>query len=231
MIEKIVGLLESIDKSEVDIENIRYTYNDIPVPSVTQILSKCIAEEYLIKWANYLGFKRIKYKDQVGLAATIGTDAHNAIEAYLKDKIECISVPFKSFRLWWDMLCANNEVEIIGIEEQMVLPYCSGTYDILLKINGRIFLVDLKTSNHIGYKYFIQLAAYRHMLYKTKGINIDGCLILQVDKEEPSFEEFTLDFSIPEHYQFIEHCAFTFMSLALSYYNINKAESMFKQIF
>lgn len=231
MVDKIVNLLETIDKSEVKMDKVRYTYDGIPVPSVTQILSKCIAEEYLIKWANYLGFKRIKYKDQLGLAATIGTDGHNAVEDYLVNGIECENICYKSFRIWWDALCKNNTVEIIGIERQMLLPYCSGTYDILLKINGKIFLVDLKTSNHVGYKYFIQLAGYRHMLYKTEGINIDGCLILQLDKEIPSFEEFTLDFSIAEHYEFIEHCAFTFVSLVLSYYNTNKAESMFKQIF
>lgn len=231
MIDQLIEVINGIDKTMVKIDRVRYTYNGIPVPSVTQILSKCIAKEYLISWANYLGFKRIKYKDQLGLAATIGTDGHNAVEAYLKDGIECENVCYKSFRIWWDLINTNHSVEILGMEEELVLPYCSGTYDILLKIDGKIFLVDLKTSNNVGYEYFIQLAAYRHLLYKVKGINVDGCLILQMDKETPSFEEYSLDLSNQEHYNFIEHCAFTFVSMAISYYNINKAETLFKQIF
>lgn len=231
MIEELISVVNEIDKTQVNISKVRYTYNGIPVPSVTQILSRCIAKDYLIGWANYLGFKRIKYRDQVGLAATMGTDGHNAVEAYLRDGTECDNICYKSFRIWWDILTTSHTVEIIGMEEELVLPYCSGTYDLLLKIDDRIFLVDLKTSNHVGFDYFIQLAAYRHLLYKVKNINIDGCLILQLDKESPSFEEFALDFTNNDHYNFIEHCAFTFMSLVLSYYNIDKAESMFKQIF
>lgn len=230
MIDQLITLLDNVDKN-IHIDKIRYTYNDIPVPSVTQILSKCIHEDYIVQWANFLGFKRIKYKDKLNEAANIGTNGHNAVEKYLKEGIEVDNVCYKSFKIWWDMINANNTVEILSIEEQMVLPYCSGTYDILIMINGRIYLIDLKTSNHVGYKYFIQLAAYRHMLYITKGINVDGCIVLQLDKEDPSFEEFTLDFSIKEHYDFIEHCAFTFMSLALAYYNITKAEATFKQLF
>lgn len=231
MIEELISVVNEIDKTQVNISKVRYTYNGIPVPSVTQILSRCIAKDYLIGWANYLGFKRIKYRDQVGLAATMGTDGHNAVEAYLRDGTECDNICYKSFRIWWDILTTSHTVEIIGMEEELVLPYCSGTYDLLLKIDDRIFLVDLKTSNHVGFDYFIQLAAYRHLLYNVKNINIDGCLILQLDKESPSFEEFALDFTNNDHYNFIEHCAFTFMSLVLSYYNIDKAESMFKQIF
>lgn len=231
MIKKLIQVLEESDKSSVNISKVRYNIDGTPIPSVTQIIGKCISEEYLMGWANYLGFKRIKYKDQVGLAATIGTDGHNAIESYLSTNAESDNMCYLSFRVWWDMLTSTHVVKILGMEEELILPYCAGTYDLLLDIDGRIFLIDFKTSNHVSYKHFIQLAAYRHMLYKVKNINIDGCLILQVDKETPSFEEFALDFANAEHYSFIEHCAFTFVSLALSFYSINKAEGMFKQIF
>lgn len=231
MIDRIIELLDSIDKKDVTVDTTRYSIAGVPIPSATQILGKCIAEQYIINWANYLGFKRQKYKDVIGLAATIGTDAHNSVEVYLRDGVECSNIGYLSFRIWWDELNRNHQVAIIGIEEALILPYCAGTYDILLSIDGKIYLVDLKTSTHITYKHFIQLAAYRHMLYVEKNINVDGCLILQLDKEVPSFEEFILDFHNPEHYAFIEHCSFSFLSMALSYYNINKAESMFKQIF
>ena len=231
MEEKILELLNMVDFYEIKPEKIRHTYKGIPVPSVTQILSKCIHEDYIVNWANYLGFKRIKYKDELNRAAEVGTIGHNAIERFLKDGSVSDNIPYLGFKLWWDIITSSNNVEILGIEEEMTLPYCGGTYDLLLSINGLPFLVDLKTSNHISYKYFIQLAAYRHMLYKTKGINLNGCIVLQVNKNEPGFNEYLLDFNNISHYQFIEHCTVTFLNLALSYYNIYKAESLYKQIF
>lgn len=235
MFSEIEKKLEEISVDTTGIktkESHNYNYFGVAVPSVTTILSKCIHEDYITNWANYLGFKRIKYKDELNRAALAGTNGHNAIEKFLKDGVDDLeSIPLQSFKIWWDMITSTHKVEILGMEEKITLPYCGGTYDLLLKIDDRIFLVDLKTSNNLSYKYFIQLAAYRHMLYKARNINIDGCLILQVDKAIPSFNEQVLDFAIDEHYQFIEHCAFTFISLVLAYYNIHKAEYMWNNIF
>lgn len=231
MDEKLLELINGIDFSEIQPEKIRHKYKGIPVPSVTQIISKCIHEDYIVNWANYLGFRGIKYKDEMNRAANIGTEGHNAIESYLKDGSVSNNIPYLGFRLWWDIINSNNTVEVLGIEEEMVLPFCGGTYDLLLSVNGLPYLVDFKTSNHVTYKYFIQLAAYIHMLYVTKGINARGAIVLQVDKTEPGFNEYLLDLSNITHYQFINHCCSTFLSLALAYYNIYKAESLYKQIF
>lgn len=225
---------EAIDSEWHDVKvkgNHHYIYDNRAVPSVTTILSKCIHEDYLMNWANYLGFKRIKYKDRLQEAADMGTDGHNAIENYLRNKVESENICLQSFLLWWNMINESNTVEVVDMEHSMVLPYCGGTYDILLKINDRLFLVDLKTSNKLSYKYFIQLAAYRHMLYKLENINIDGCVILQLDKYTPYFVEQALDFTIESHYDFIEQCAFTFISLVLAYYNIYKTEADWGKLF
>ena len=40
-----------------------YHYNNIPVPRVTEILGKTIHEDYIVKCANYLGFKHLNYQD------------------------------------------------------------------------------------------------------------------------------------------------------------------------
>ena len=76
----------------------------------------------------------------------------------------------------------------------MVCEWFGGTYDLLLKINGCLFLVDFKTSNHVTYKYYMQLAAYSYML-KQQGIYISGVIILQLAKTSPRYNEFVLDFS------------------------------------
>lgn len=223
--------LESINFN-INIKNTTYSYDGINVPRVTEILSKMIHEDYLMSWSNYLGFKRIKYKDELNKAATIGSDTHSAIDEYLKNKEENkYNVSFQAFLLWWNMLILNNNVEIIGQEETLVCQWFGGTYDLLLKINDKIYLIDFKTSNHITYKYFLQLAAYRHMIYINKNINIDGCIILQLDKKDVTFEEFVLDFSNIDHYNFIEQCLQSFLSLVYSYYNISYTENLYKQIF
>jgi predicted RecB family nuclease len=113
----------------------------------------------------------------------------------------------------------------------MSCQWFGGTLDALLKIGNSIYLVDFKTSNHITYKYFLQLAAYRYMLRVIEGINIDGVIVLQLDKDEPGFNEYLLNFYIQQHLEFINHCETTFLSLLYGYYNIQQSERMFKTIF
>jgi hypothetical protein len=92
-------------------------------------------------------------------------------------------------------------------------------------------MVDFKTSNHVGYKYFMQLAAYRYLIYIKKNINLEGCLILQFDKEEPNFTEYPLTFSNPDEYEFIENCYRAFMGVVYSYYNAKLCQRQFGLMF
>ena len=100
-----------------------------------------------------------------------------------------------------------------------------------MNIGGKIYLVDFKTSNHVTYKYFLQLAAYRFMLRVVEGINVDGVIVLQLDKAEPGFNEYLLNFDNLEHLNFIEQCERTFLSLVYGFVNIRYTEMLFNQIF
>lgn len=221
-------------KTPIKIQEPTYTFQGTPVPRVTEILS-FIDMEGLLGWANYMGLvKRRRYSEIMEEAANIGSIAHGNIEKYFSDQKDYIdenSMAFKAFLKWWGKLTTQNQVEILGQEESLVCQYFGGTYDMLLKINGRIYLVDFKTSNHVGYKYFMQLAAYRYMLYHMKGINLDGCLILQLSKVREDFNEFTLDFALPKDYQYIEECTRAFFSLVLCYYNVQVVKSGFNSRF
>ena len=168
----IQDLLNQIDY-EIKIDNSNYYFNSKQVPRVTDIISKSIHEEYLMKWSNYLGFKHLSYVEELNKAAEYGTLVHSAIENFLKHNISSDNVSFKAFLRWWNIVNASNEVRIIGEEESLVCEWFGGTYDLLISINNKIYLVDFKTSNHVGYKYYLQLAAYRYMIYKNKNINIE----------------------------------------------------------
>ena len=227
----ITQLLDTVNFEAVEASN-KYKYNDRFVPRETSIISEMMHSDALMYWANNLGFKGIRYRDFMNDAAKIGTAAHHAIEIFLKEKLSCTNnIPFLGFKSWYDTLVSgNNKIEIIGVEEHLVCKWFGGTYDALFTINGAYYLIDFKTSNHITFKYFLQLAAYMYML-KEKGIILSGVIVLQLNKEEIGFNEYLLNFSIPEHKQFIDNCMNTFFSLVYAYYNVKEVEEMYENIY
>ena len=220
-------------KHPISIDNSEY-FNKYgkKVPRVTDILSNTIHSDALMYWANSLGFKRIKYKDALEQAADIGTKAHSAIEHFLKENQISDNICFLGFMKWYETITKeNNNVKIIYSEKSLVCDYFGGTLDCLIEINGKKYLIDFKTSNKITYKYFIQLAAYRYMLREVENINVDGTIILQLNKAGIDFEEYALIFDNPDHLNFINYCEECFFALLNSYYNIKFVESEYNKIF
>ena len=223
-------MLNDID-IKMNVKSSNYTFNGYKVPRVTEILG-FIDTQDLLGWANYMGLKHQKYRDIMNEASSIGTRAHNNIEKYLKgEKVVVQSTAYEGFLLWWNQITAENKVEVLGQEETLVCEYFGGTYDMLMSINGKVYLVDFKTSNHVGYKYFMQLAAYRYMLYRCKGISISGCIVLQLDKNIPGFQEYLLNFENKDEYDFIESCTRSFFSLVGTYYYVYDSKTRFTDIF
>lgn len=216
----VEDLLHELD-FEIKPDSNVYQYNGIYVPRVSEILSATIHEEYLLKWANSLGYKHINYLNKLNESANIGTETHKCIEEFLNSGIKSDLIPFNSFIKWWEII-TNNKTNVLATEQSLVCRWFGGTYDLLLEINDKIYLIDFKTSNRISYKYWIQLSAYRYMLYNTKGINIDGCIILHLDKNTPSFDEYILHFDDIDHLNFINRCTDTFFSMVYQYYNIKQ---------
>ena len=217
-------MINKLKKMKINIENedSSYEYNGTIVPRVTHILQTFNEDDRLMYWANSLGFRRIKYKDALNRAATIGTHIHNGIEKYIEtnsylviddihsnarhENFSEIDNGIRSFIEWYDDISKSNNIEIIDMEQKLVCCWFGGTYDCLIKINGKIYLMDFKSSNHVSYKYFLQLSAYIYMLKLIKNIDVEGCIVLQVDKNEIAYEEYVLDFAVAEHKYFINQC-------------------------
>lgn len=212
------------------------------VPRVNDILSAMLHEDYLMKWSNAIGFKHKSYKDTLESAAYVGTCVHEAIENFLSNDTDIdydsisnnerskVYNAFNSFKEWWSII-KKTAYRILFQEKSLICKYFGGTLDLLIEINGKIYLVDFKTSNHSSYKHFLQLSAYRYLLKECENIEIDGCIILMLDKNEFTFTEKVLDFSIPEHIQFIDNCEECFLSLVYSYYTRGIVETQFNDIF
>ena len=234
-------LLENIGFNII-VKDSNYEYNGKVVPRVTHILSSMLHEDSLMIWSNNIGlYQRKKYKDTLEMSATIGTHTHNGIEAYIKDdiysldlshlppsSINSINNGIESFKYWYDNITKSHNVEVVGIEQPLSCEWFGGTYDFLVRIDGKLYLVDFKTSNHISCRYFYQLAAYKYML-SLQGITIDGCIILQVSKSNIGFNEYLLDLNNQKHKKFLDDCTECFFSLVYAYYNRLYTENEFKE--
>ena len=223
-LEDLVGLhIESYFESP-------YEVNGHPVPRVTEVVSKMIEEQSIIQWANSLGFKHQSYRKTLEGLAQIGSLTHHAIDLYLNGNEippETPQFPMDSFLLWWmNIIQAGGKK--IATEQTLVCDLYGGTYDLMMEVGGRTYLVDFKTSNHITYKYWLQLAAYAKILREQQGLLIDGAVILQISKHHVCFREYILDLHHQPHIDYFDACERTFMSLLYSFYHIKYLERRFK---
>ena len=235
-------LINLLDSSQVVVNkgsNSQYTYNGIIVPRVTEIISKCIHSDSLMYWANSLGFKHKSYKKTLDYSAQIGSQCHETIDAFItsefnyetpSDMFRDSRFAYESYLKWWNDITLNNIVKVIYHEYPLICKYFGGTMDGLYEINGKKYIVDYKTSNHVTFRYFLQIAAYRYILRTELGIETDGCIVLQLSKNDISYNEYVLNFCIPEHLQYINDCEMAFLSMVFAYYNISKVENDFNNI-
>lgn len=212
-----------------------YVSNDgVSVPRVTEILSSSIHEDFLLKWSNSLGFKHISYTKFMKDAADKGTYSHYMIEKFLKngcmlEDIDTFEIPnyyrptvestFAGFMKWWaDLHVIYKDVELVYSEKKLISNYYGGTCDCVLKLDGKYWLIDFKTSNHVNFKYTLQLAAYRELLKTCENIEISGCIILMLDKTEYTYKEYRIDIDKYEyHRQYMDKAIELFDILAIGY--------------
>lgn len=186
----------TFDNDEVKIGT--YVHGENKVPSVTQVLSH-INEDYIAQWANSLGFKGIRYRRELNRYAVEGTRVHGEIEHFLTEDL-CMTDPvdktmgFMSFIQWFNDMGyeRNNLIEPIMLEKSLIGKYFCGTIDAVMRIGNEVHIVDYKTSSNIGYKYFMQLSAYRYLLEKI-GIHVDKLTVLQLNKFESKYKQYTID--------------------------------------
>jgi len=127
----------------------------------------------LIHWAWDLGNRGIDYRKARDQAADIGTIAHFLIECFLHNHeadlsefsaadIEKAQMAFRNFKTWWDgegLTIIEPEVQLVS--EQWLF---GGTIDAPSRDkDGKIVLLDWKTSKGIWPSHKFQLAAYEQL--------------------------------------------------------------------
>lgn len=243
-----IFLLDTLDEKYRDKHFDYYSYQNIGVPRVTHILNQCVNKDFLIAWAAKLG--KQKYFFEKNKATTIGTRTHELIEEYLTtgrfaenifyktppSMKKNVSIAFDNFKEWMNTLASKGYFisDIIAIEKQITCPYFGGTIDCICRINGKVYIVDFKTSKQISPEYLLQVCAYTWICnsgYIPNIPHIDGVGIIRVDKESKhKFEDLFLNYNIPWQADIIDNYIKDFGVLLQSYYTIINMEKEFSNI-
>lgn len=228
-------LLDTIDDDYREKYFNIYNFYGLGVPRVSEILKETINKEYLTIWAAKIGSQQMAIEKN--RATTIGSRVHSMIEHYLttgEDKdlsymtapslMKFIKTAYKNFKNWVSYIesLGYHIEEIIAIEKPIICPLYGGTIDCILRINGKVYIVDFKTSKQISYEYIIQTCAYMWAVnngYAPDLPHIDGIGIIRIDKENSKFEDLFLNEYIPEQAQIINHYYNGFGSMLSSFYN------------
>jgi hypothetical protein len=136
-------------------------------------------------------------------AGGIGTIAHGMAERFFNEWISfgkppedirifapnnCNPASIASARAFQKWTEKNN---IIPIVSEIIVghdDYSAGQVDLIVYINGKLTLCDIKTSNGIDESYRYQVAAYKYMWEYMTGIKIESCKILHLSKDYDKFE-------------------------------------------
>ena len=155
-------------------------------PSATTILEAYPKPYALLQWMKEAGSKADEIRDAAGRR---GSAVHQLTEDYDND-LECNLLgengqpnysmeEWAMFERYVDFTAALNPTHQL-IEQQVLSPRLkfAGTIDRVCLINGKRYILDIKTSNGVYNSYWLQVAAYQQALLKEAKVKTDGVAIL-----------------------------------------------------
>lgn len=159
-----------------------YEVNGFWYPRVTSICG-IIAKPGLEKWlANQKSFSAMQEKRRK--IVNWGSLVHDTIGKILLGRLPkvdpAISPSIDAFLRWFK----RHRVDVFGIEKRVVSDehfYC-GTLDVLAEIDGKLGILDLKTSKDIYEDYFVQTAGYFQAYNEKVDKKAKTCWILRIDQ-------------------------------------------------
>ena len=164
------------DFPELTFDEFTHTYrlDELILPSVTTLM-KLLSDD----------FYRAVTPEVLDRAARRGTAIHNAIENYIEFGVQDIPTQyagyFEAFVQWW----GQRKPEPLALEKRVyhkILRY-AGTADLICMIDGRLTLVDYKSSAQINEKLCaVQLEGYDRA-FESHGVKIEQRLILHLSNE------------------------------------------------
>ena len=137
-------------------------------PSVTTVLSYFPKGRFFEVWLKEVGMNADIIMRKAG---DEGTQVHNAIERYLegkqvdgldktgktKDNLKVWKMILKFVEFWEKHKPELITSEVYVFSDELKI---AGTADLIVRINGQLWLLDIKTSNYLHDTYDLQLACY-----------------------------------------------------------------------
>ena len=239
MIKQGMNILEQNEKKRLDfnpqLQQINFLdrrvykrSEGVYYPSVTTILQYMPKNKFFESWLKDVGHNADLIMRRAGKQ---GTQVHEACEKLILGEEVSWMDDYgnaKYSQIVWEMILKFHEFwtthkpELISAEEFVWSDKhkYAGTADIVCKMNGEIWLLDIKTSNSIHKSYDLQLASYAKALGESKGVNIErtgivwlkahsrgpskqknviqgkGWKLLQIDKIDENFELFEMIYKL-----------------------------------
>ena len=185
----------SEDSKQITLPDSRYyRRNGLYYPSITYVLSYYPKGKFFEDWLKKVGYSADWIVKKAGEE---GTQVHEMIEDYLNgEELNFLSSNdnplynpdvwqmFLKFVEWWDKYKPTLiETEVHLFSDKLKV---AGTCDLICEIDGEVWLIDFKTSNHIQTTYELQTAVYTQCYEECYGkkINNQGILWLKSSKRK-----------------------------------------------
>ena len=155
-------------------------------PSVTTILQYMPKNKFFETWIKDVGHNADLIMRKAGKE---GTQVHEACERLVKGQEVSWMDDYGNARysqIVWEMILKfadfwrTHKPELISTEDFVWSDEhkYAGTADLVVKLDGQVWLLDLKTSNSLHKSYDLQLASYAKALKECKDIEIERTGIL-----------------------------------------------------
>jgi hypothetical protein len=186
----------SKDSKQITLPDSRYyRRNGKYYPSITYVLSAYPKGKFFEDWLKKVGYSADFIVKKAGEE---GTQVHEMIEAYLNgEELNFLGINgypmfnpdvwqmFLRFVDWWEKytpILIETEVHLFSDELKV-----AGTCDMICEINGKLWVIDFKTSNHLQTTYDLQTAIYGKCYEECFGKKVDhyGVLWLKSSKRGP----------------------------------------------
>jgi genome maintenance exonuclease 1 len=177
--------------SREEINGIRhYVTPNGSYPSVTTVLGAMLDKSALIEWRARVGDEEANRVSR--LAATRGTNIHTMCENYIRGQDVDVSMPFNAVMFNQIKKVLDEHVDdIVGCELTLVSDELkiAGSCDLIALYDGKLSIIDYKTSSKNKLKswiesYFLQTALYSYMLWEMTGLLAQQCVVIIAVEEE-----------------------------------------------
>lgn len=181
-----LNMMDNFDLPAEIVNGVRFytTPNGDHYPSITSALS-LKKQKSLENWRKRVGEENAKRKME--RAADRGTKFHSVCEDYLHNKTPDYPDVLTKMLFGYARKTLDRIDNIHAIEQALYskILKCAGRCDLIAEFDGKISIIDFKTSEEIKKRewidsYFLQATFYSACYYELKNIKADNLVILMV---------------------------------------------------